>query len=83
MRPSRYDRDDYGVLDTLCLAALAFAFGVALLIVESGRGIGWSWRALVRNARTFGGLVLGCLVGIVIGVPLWWWCFAWAEAIAR
>lgn len=48
MRPSRYDSNDYGIADTLCLAGLAFAHGLALLVVETGRGIGWCWTALMR-----------------------------------
>lgn len=49
MRPSRYDRMDW--TDWAVLLGGCCAFGIALVLVESGRGIAALWRFGARGAR--------------------------------
>lgn len=71
MRPSRYP-DDYGYLDTLCLAGAAVVFAFALIVVEAG-----------RHAASLAGAAVGVAIGLPVGVPVWLWVFEWAERVAR
>lgn len=49
MKPSRYE--DHSWLDTITLAGMVVAFGVAIVLFELGGAIGWIWRQFSRVWR--------------------------------